>query len=112
MELELEEDEVLIKYSAANLQKGMEAVGGRLYLTNQRSVFIAHFFNIQRGRTETKLSDIGTVRLCWTRILNLLPIYPNSIEVTTKDGERFRLVVSGRRSWAEAISKRRDRRFI
>jgi len=52
MNTELKQNEQIIKQKAANLQKGIETVGGVLYLTNQRLVFEAHKINVQGGTTE------------------------------------------------------------
>lgn len=48
MRMPLLSGEQLIKEGFANLQRGWEALGGRLYLTNQRLIFESHPFNIQR----------------------------------------------------------------
>ena len=49
MRMPLLSGEQLIKEGFANLQRGWEALGDRLYLTNQRLIFESHPFNIQRG---------------------------------------------------------------
>ena len=51
MKTELNHNEKLVKKGGANLQKGVETVGGYLYLTNQRLIFEAHAINIQGGNT-------------------------------------------------------------
>ncbi len=38
MTLELNANEEIIKQGAANLQEGIESVGGKLHLTNQRMI--------------------------------------------------------------------------
>ncbi|HEY0653336.1 MAG TPA: hypothetical protein VGD65_09420 [Chryseosolibacter sp.] len=50
--LELLTGENIVMESAANHFRGMEAVGGRLTLTNHRLVFVAHKLNVQNRRTE------------------------------------------------------------
>ena len=69
MRTELKQDEHIIKQGLANLQKGIETVGGRLYLTNQRLVFEAHTINVQGGTTEIELSNVSTTKKCWTKFL-------------------------------------------
>jgi GRAM domain len=49
MRMPLLSGEQLIKEGFSNLQRGWEALGGRLYLTDQRLIFGSHPFNIQRG---------------------------------------------------------------
>ena len=107
MKTELRQGEQVIKEGTANLQKNVETVGGKLCLTNQRLVFEAHKFNVQRGVTEVELSNIRALRPCWTRQWGLFPIFPNSLAVYTKHGEEYRFVLFGRSVWAVAIEAQR-----
>ena len=102
MKIELRPDEKLLKEDPANLQRGLETVGGRLFLTDSRLVFVSHRFNVQSGPTEIALSDVHSVRPCWTKFLGLLPLLPNSLAVTSTSAEH-RFVVFGRSAWAQAI---------
>jgi len=104
---ELRQGEQVVKEGAANLQKGIETVGGKLCLTNQRLVFEAHKFNMQGGVTELNLSDIQSSHTCWTRFLGFIPLFPNSLAVYTKHGEEYRFVLFGRSAWAVAIEAQR-----
>ena len=108
MKTELREKEQLIRTRAVNLQKGIETVGGRLYLTNQRLVFEAHAINFQRGTTEIELSDIRSSEKCWTRFLGCIPIWPNSLAVFTDAGREYRFVTFERDAWASAIDEQRN----
>lgn len=103
MKTALRHGETLIKDGAANLQKNIETVGGKLYLTNQRLVFESHKFNMQSGVTEVELSSIQSSEKCWTRFLGLFPLFPNSLAVYTKQGKELRFVLFGRGAWAAAI---------
>jgi hypothetical protein len=103
MKTELKQNERVIKQGAANLQKGFETVGGKLYLTNQRLVFEAHQINVQGGITEIELSEVQSTQKCWTKFLGFIPLMPNSLAVYTKDGEEYRFVLFGRGAWAAAI---------
>lgn len=67
MKTEVGSNEQFIKQGSANLQKGLETVGGKLYLTNQRLIFEAHKINIQGGNAEIKFSDIQSLEKCWTK---------------------------------------------
>lgn len=104
MKTGLKQGEQIIKQGLANLQKGIETVGGRLYLTNQRLVFEAHTINVQGGTTEIELSNINTTKKCWTKFLGLIPLFPNSLAVFTKTGEEYQFVVFGRGKWAAVIA--------
>ena len=103
MKIDLAPNETLIREGPANLQRGLETVGGRLLLTDQRLVFSSHGVNVQTGRTEIPLAEIRSVSPCWTKFLGLLPLAPNSLAVSTSAGEH-RLVISGRSQWASAIT--------
>ena len=108
MKTEMLQGEVAIKDGAANLQRGMEAVGGKLFLTNFRLVFESHKFNIQAGATIIPLVDISETKFCWTKLLNLLPIAPNSLAVFTSKGKQHRFVLLGRNEWKLAIDGQKE----
>ena len=99
--------EIPIKDGGANLQRGIETVGGRLYLTNQRAVFESHAFNVQTGVTAIPLESITGARECWTKFLNLFPLFPNSFAITTKDGNEYRFVTVDRQTWIDAIGRQK-----
>jgi len=102
MKIDLAPNERLIREGAANLQRGIETVGGHLFLTDRRLVFSSHSFNAQTGVTEIPLHAVRSVEPCWTKFLGFLPLAPNSLAVRTDQGEH-RLVLFGRTSWATAI---------
>lgn len=108
MKTELRQDEKLVKDGAANLQKNIETVGGKLYLTNQRLVFESHKFNAQSGVTEVELCNIQSSEKCWTQFLGFFPLFPNSLAVYTKQGKEFRFVLFGRGAWAVAIEAQKS----
>ncbi len=105
MQTRLAEGETLVRDGSANLQRGIETVGGRLYLTDQRLIFESHSFNVQTGATEISLADIRIVKKCWTRFLNLIPVAPNSMAVITKDDSENRFVILGRAGWMDSINE-------
>ena len=104
MKTPLNPDEAILKCGVANLQRGVETVGGRIYLTNHRLIFESHAFNVQRGATLIPLGEISSVTKCWTKFLNIIPLMPNSLAVTTTLGHEHRLVLFGRDTWASAIT--------
>lgn len=95
--------EILIKDGAANLQRGIETVGGRLYLTNERLVFEPHGFNVQTDVVAIALVGVTGARKCWTKLLNLIPLVPNSVAVATAEGREHRFVTWGGQAWIAAI---------
>jgi len=103
MKTALRQGEQVVKEGAANLQKVIESVGGRLCLTNRRLIFEAHRFNVQTGTTEVELSDIQSSRPCWALLLGLVPVWPNALVVLTKQGSKYRFTVWGRHAWIAEI---------
>ena len=95
--------ETPVKDGAANLQRGLETVGGWLYLTSQRLIFEPHAVNFQIAVAVVPRASITGARKCWTRFLNLIPLFPNSVAVTTADGTEYRFVLFGRQEWIDAI---------
>jgi hypothetical protein len=98
--------ETVLRDSRANLQRGIESVGGRLHLTNQRLIFESHRINVQRGATEIPLGEVTGVDRAWTKFLGVLPLAPNSIAVSSAAGEH-RLVLPKRDEWLAAIEQAR-----
>jgi len=99
--------EQALKDGPANLQRGAETVGGRLYLTSQRLVFEPHALNVQRQAGALPLAQIQSVELGWTKFLGLLPLAPNALIVGTTAGEPWRLTLWGRAEWLTAIEAAR-----
>lgn len=103
MKTDLVVDEIVVRAGPANFQRRSETVGGRLYLTNRRLIFESHAFNAQTGTTIIARTAITSVRKCWTKLLDLIPLLPNSIAVRSNDGMEYRFVVFGRQGWIDAI---------
>jgi hypothetical protein len=103
MNTELLPNEKTIMIGTANLQTGIDAVSGGLFLTNQRLIFEPYRFNIQIETTTLPLDSISTTRLCWTRLFNLIPLLPNSLAVQTTDGQEYRFALPRRQQWQRAI---------
>ena len=99
--------ESLVRSGGANMQRGAETAGGKLYLTTERLVFIAHSFNLRSGPSEVPLALIADVGTAWTKLLGVLPLVPNSIAVTLRDGTVHSYVVTGRGAWIAAITQAR-----
>ena len=102
MDIELKPGENLIRSTPANMQRGLEAVGGKLYLTDSRILFTSHKFNFQNGPTEIALAAVDSVQLSWTRIFGMVPVFPNSFVVRAA-GAEYSFVTSTREQWLKAI---------
>lgn len=99
--------ETVLKKGGANMQRGLETVGGKLTLTNQRLLFDAHALNFQRGATEVWLQQVVGQKGGWTKFLGSIPLVPNSIVLTLAGGQELSFVVTGRAKWLAAIEQAR-----
>jgi len=86
-------------YGAANHFKGIEAVGGWLYLTPDEIIFNSHTINIQAHQTVIPLNKVAEVKPVLT-----LGIIPNGLLIKTKDGIIERFVVFNRKKWINTIN--------
>lgn len=100
MSFELNNDEQILADRSINLFRGLEAVGGRLIITNQRLLFQPHAFNIQKQNLEIPLNQIKEVRP-----RNTMGIVPNGILVTLDTGQEYKLVVWKRKALMGLIDK-------
>jgi hypothetical protein len=78
MKTTLGDGEMIIKEGTANLQKNIETVGGKLYLTNQRLVFEAHKHGDELPHTEIGVSGNVT----------LTPIFPVPVKTAAPSMQR------------------------
>jgi hypothetical protein len=76
---------------AANLFRGMEAVGGHLFFEEDEMIFRSHRLNLQVGETHIPYKDISNVVKC-----NTLLVVPNGILVNMKNGNPYQFVVGKR----------------
>ncbi|MGO0059497.1 GRAM domain-containing protein [Brevibacillus fluminis] len=72
----------------ANLMRGIEAVGGKMTITNERIIFTPHVLNIQ-----TKPLEIGIHEITAVEKRNSLFIVPNGIKIVVKHGQAYKFVV-------------------
>ena len=93
-----------LKESAANLQRGFEAVGGKLTLTPRTLRFESHLLNLQRGSTEIDLRSIIAIKPAKAKFFGILPISDNAFVVTLADETQHRFIVRGRDEWMKAIA--------
>jgi hypothetical protein len=108
MNTELRDDEDVLRDGMANLQRGIEAVGGHLYLTTHRLIFESHALNIQTGTTIIPLRDVQEMWKTWTKFLGFLPMFPNSLAVSTSKGQTYRFVIFDRDGWINAIREAQE----
>lgn len=97
--IETEPGESILFQTGANHFKGVEAVGGKLYLTNERLVFQSHKLNIQNHRLSILLSDIQAVVR-----LKALGLMSNGIQIESLSGKPDKFVVEKPEQWLEKLS--------
>ena len=102
MSIELEPGEKILKEGPANHFKGIEAVGGTLYLTDRRLIFKSHAVNVQAHEESYPLGSIVAVKP-----RNTLGIVPNGLAVTLADGRQEKFVIWGRQDWMNKIMQAR-----
>jgi hypothetical protein len=86
---ELTQDEDIEIEGPANLFRGMEGVGGKIFLTNKKVIFKSHKINIQKGQTDIPYEDIHEIiRKKTAKIID------NRIRIKTNDGNEFDFVVN------------------
>jgi hypothetical protein len=95
------ENEEILADVPANLFRGIEGVGGRLRITNQRLVFQPHAFNFQKMPLEISLGDIAEATK-----RNSLGFIPNGILIRTRAGVEYKFVVWGRDKLLDILQTR------
>lgn len=98
---EVEVNEHIEIKGPANLFRGIEAVGGMLFLTNRKLIFKSHKINIQKGQTDLDYADMKEVTKRKTAKL-----IDNGIRILTQDGTAHDFVVNDRNVWFEKLSER------
>lgn len=86
----------------ANHFKGMEGVGGHLWLTDTRLHFRSHKLNVQNHEWSVPLADVSSVQAVKT-----LGLIRNGLAVRLASGEEHRFVVNENERWAQAIANAR-----
>ena len=98
MKTELSVDEALVREGFASLYRGVEVVGGKLYLTSCRLVFEPHPINFQRSIENIELREVASIRP-----FRLLWIVPYGINVELADGTVHSLAVYYPGRWLRTI---------
>ena len=94
--------EQVLHAGPANHWRGIEAVGGKLWLTTHRLVFQSHKVNLRAGQRQWPLASIVNVVQ-----RNTLWVVPNGIAVELADGAMEKFVVADRAHWVAAILEAR-----
>lgn len=97
--------EAPLREGRANMQRGLEAVGGRLVLTPTVLRFEPHSLNLQTQPSQIPLAAITGMRYAWAKAFGVLPLVPTSIVVSTADGGEHSFVLPRRAEWMRAIEQ-------
>jgi hypothetical protein len=95
------DDEIIAMHGPANHKKGMEAVGGKLFLTSTRLRFKSHAFNFRAHDESFPLDEIESVEPARS-----IGIIPNAIVVRMRYAGKQRFVVMTRAKWIAAITEK------
>ena len=90
-------EEILFQ-TAANYFKGVEAVGGKLFLTNKRLIFKSHKLNIQNHQLSISLPDIES-----TGRYKTLGLVNNGLAITSKQNTTEKFVVDQVEEWLQHL---------
>ena len=94
-------DETVEEEIFANLFRGLEAIGGKIFLTNQRLIFKSHSFNFQKGQTNINYIDIDSVGK-----RKSAKLIDNGIRIITKQGAKYDFVVNDRNIELQKIQQK------
>lgn len=101
----LETEEVIEIEGPANLFRGIEGVGGKIFLTNKKLIFISHNINFQKGQSNIYYADIQEIIKRKTAKL-----IDNAIRIKTAKGNQYDFVVNERDLWFEKIMERLNKK--
>lgn len=102
-QIDIHPGEKIIFQTAANHFKGIEGVGGKLYLTNKRLIFKSHKMNIQNHELSVNLSDITRVSR-----YKILGIVNKGIFVVTAQKKTEKFVVENSNDWINHLSRKNN----
>jgi len=95
----LAENERIVKKGHASLLRDGSAYTGAFYLTNARLVFIGYMMNI----TQKHMEDVDLSQVREVLGGKSLLVFSNVLHILTIQGEKLKIVVSGRNLWLAAI---------
>jgi hypothetical protein len=92
--IKIDPEEKMIFQTGAKHFKGMEAVGGKLCLTDKRIIFKSHRFNIQNHELIIKLTDIKEINR-----FRPLDLTDNGLSIQTNEQRKEKFVVEKIEEW-------------
>ena len=82
VQIDLVDKEKIEFVKGANHFKGIEAVGGKFFVTNQRIVFKSHSFNIQNHELTIEFHDIQSIKFYNTGHFHLTDYFHKDNQTT------------------------------
>jgi len=101
--IDTEQGENILFETPANHFKGIEGVGGKLFLTDKRIVFKSHKLNIQNHQLSIPLTDVNNVGRYKT-----LGMINNGLSITTVNDKTEKFVVEQVEDWVTFLTKKND----
>ena len=95
--ISLTANENLVRESRATHWKGLEGVGGKLFLTNIRIFFKSHPFNFQRYEQSILLRDIGDLEAKHSDFIS------SKLSIFLRDGTKEVFYIPKRKQWVKEI---------
>jgi hypothetical protein len=99
--IETDPDEHILFETPANHFKGIEGVGGKLYLTNKRLIFRSHKLNVQNHQLSIQLTDVKNVDRYKT-----LGLVNNGLSITIIDDKTEKFVVEQVENWIKYLTEK------
>lgn len=99
-----DQSEDVVYEGAANLQKKLETVGGRLILFTDRLVFEPHSLNVQKQQISIQLESISKIESGWTKLFGFIPLIPNAL-IISDGNQHHRVTVFNRKLWIKRIQE-------
>lgn len=93
------ETPIYLHSGGANHFKNGEAVGGKLYLTEEDLIFKSHNLNLQNHELIIKRNTIKAIESC-----NTMWLVPNGLRIILANGSKERFVVNGRKKWLKLLN--------
>lgn len=84
------------------MQRGWEAVGGKLIITKTKIVFTSHSMNVQTGDTVIAISEIKKLKRA-----NRLGFVPTGLDIVMEDGTKYEFTVPDRNKLIKQINELR-----
>jgi len=101
--IDLDLDEEIVFQTPANHFKGVEGVGGKLYLTSKRLIFKSHSLNIQNHQLSISLTDINNADRYKT-----LGVVNNGLAIITIQNKTEKFVVEQVDEWLKQLAGRKN----